>query len=231
MSVTTFIAKKLINYESEDSFAFKMRKKRAERIKDLIAQCYQENGHVQIIDVGGLDVYWKIIPRQFLKDNKVNITCINLPGSDPQAKDDDIFTYAEGDGCNLVDFADKSFHLSHSNSVIEHVGDKTNTQNFAKEMMRVADKVYLQTPNFWFPMEPHFMTPFFQWLPKAVRIKLLMNFNLGWYKKAGSYETAKGHIEHCNLLSAKDLKKLFPGSMLYYEKIFFFSKSLIVVKR
>jgi hypothetical protein len=231
MSITNFIAKKLINYQSENSFAFKMRKKRAERIKDLITECYKENGSVKIIDVGGLEVYWKIIPRQFLLDNKVQITCVNLPGSAIACKNDEIFTYVDGDGCNLVGFADKTFHLSHSNSVIEHVGDKTNTQNFAKEVMRVADKVYLQTPNFWFPMEPHFMTPFFHWLPKEVRIKLLMNFNLGWYKKTSSYEAAKSHIEHCNLLTAKDLKKLFPGSVLYYEKIFFFTKSLIVIKK
>ena len=41
MGITTFLAKSLINYQSEDSFAFKLRKKRFERLKQLIDQYYQ----------------------------------------------------------------------------------------------------------------------------------------------------------------------------------------------
>ena len=49
MGITTFLAKSLINYQSEDSFAFKLRKKRFERLKQLIDQYYQKNKRVNII--------------------------------------------------------------------------------------------------------------------------------------------------------------------------------------
>jgi hypothetical protein len=38
----TNFAKKMINYESENSSAFKFRVKRAERIKSLITECHAE---------------------------------------------------------------------------------------------------------------------------------------------------------------------------------------------
>ncbi|MDP2686909.1 MAG: hypothetical protein Q8O62_06790 [Aequorivita sp.] len=230
MSVTHFIAKKLINYQSDKSFAFKMRKKRAERLMLLINECYNEYGEVKIIDIGGTKVYWKIIPEEFLIKNNVHITAVNLP-STPLSQNDDIFTFITGNGCDLSEITDNAFHLSHSNSVIEHVGSWDNMIAFSKESKRVAEKYYIQTPNYWFPIEPHFVTPFFHWLPKEIRIKLLQNFNLGWYKKAKSYQEAKSNVEGCSLLTKKRFKSLFPDAVLYKEKFGFFVKSLILIKR
>jgi len=47
MAVTRYFAKKLINYQSEKSPAFKLRKKRAERIKVIIKECYDKYGEVK----------------------------------------------------------------------------------------------------------------------------------------------------------------------------------------
>lgn len=229
MSVTNFIARKLINYQSEKSFAFKLRKKRAERIISLINECYVEHKRVNIIDVGGTKTYWKIIPREFLIAKNVHITAVNLPSTTSMFEDDKIFTFIDGDGCNLTGIKDKSFHLAHSNSVIEHVGSWENKVRFSEEIKRVAEKFYVQTPNYWFPMEPHFMTPFFQWFPKAARIKLVQNFNLGWYKKTPDYEAAKTSVEGCDLLTKKELKKLFPEAEVFKEKIALLTKSFVLI--
>lgn len=230
MAITHFIAKKLINYESEKSAAFKLRMKRAERIKVLIEECYNKFGKVNIIDVGGTKTYWKIIPREYLLEKNVHITLINLPSKTPLPENDNIFSFETGDGCNLINIADNSFHIAHSNSVIEHVGKEPNRILFANELKRVAEIYYLQTPNYWFPIEPHFMTPFFQWLPEKLRIKLILNFNLGWSKKADNYQKAKDTVDRCNLLTKSDLKRLFPEATLYKEKFAFLNKSLMVVK-
>lgn len=231
MSFTNYIANKLIDYNSESSIAFKMRKKRAERIKSLIKKCYNKNECVNIIDIGGTSTYWKIIPNEFLLEKNVHITIVNLPSPDTIPKNDNIFTFAEGDGCALTNFSEDSFHIAHSNSVIEHVGNWGNIENFSKEIKRVAENFYLQTPNYWFPIEPHFMTPFFHWFPKTFRIKLVMWFKLGWYNKAKNYNEAQGIVETVNLLSKKDLLRLFPEAKYYYEKVGFLVKSFILISK
>jgi hypothetical protein len=231
MAITNYIVKKFINYESEKSLAFKFRKKRAERIKLLINECYDENKEVNIIDIGGTKTYWKIIPKNFLIEKKVHITVVNLPSTDPLPENDEIFTFYNGNGCNLFEFKDNSFHIAHSNSVIEHVGDWGNIVNFSMEIKRVANIYYLQTPNYWFPIEPHFIAPFYHWLPKAIRVKLILHFDLGWFKKATNYLEARKIVESCNLLSKEELVNLFPESHLFREKVILFIKSFIVTNR
>jgi hypothetical protein len=227
---TNFV-KRITDYNSEDSIVFKFRKKRAEKIKQLISACYAETGEVSIIDIGGTKTYWKIIPATFLKANNVHITILNLPSSTPLPCDDEIFTFKEGDACNLVEFSNHSFHIAHSNSVIEHVGNRDKKVMFARELQRVAKKYYVQTPNYWFPLEPHFMFPFFHWLPQKMRIKLNLCFNLGWMHKAMNYEEAKQNVESCDLLSQNELISLFSDCVLYKEKLLLFTKSLIVIKQ
>jgi hypothetical protein len=232
MSITSFFRKKLINYKSEDSFAFKMRKKRAGRIMNLIDNCFQKNGKVNIIDVGGTETYWKIIPRDFLISRKVHITAVNLPETTSTFQNSDLFTFIDGDGCKLINIKDKSFHIAHSNSVIEHVGSTWERKvAFAEETKRVAENYYVQTPNYWFPVEPHFVTPFYHWFPKSLRIKMLQNFKLGWYEKTSNYQDAKKAVEGCDLLSEKEMKKLFSEAKLYKEKFYFLTKSLIMIKK
>ena len=57
--------------------------------------------------------------------------------------------FVEGDGTNLQ-YADGSFDLVFSNSVIEHVGEFDTQRRFANEMLRVGKRIYCQTPNKWF---------------------------------------------------------------------------------
>jgi hypothetical protein len=96
------------------------------------------------------------------------------------------------------------------------VGNWEHKVSFSKELQRVAERYYLQTPNYWFPIEPHFMMPFFHWLPKVLRIKLLLHFNLGNYRKAGAYHEARINIERCDLLTKKELRYLYSSSQNKY---------------
>jgi hypothetical protein len=173
--------------------------------------------------------YWKIIPRQFLMENHVHITVINIPTSEPLPDNDDIFTFTHGDGCCLSDFQDHSFHIAHSNSVIEHVGVWKNVLSFSKEIKRVAQTCYLQTPNYWFPIEPHYVWPFWHWLPQSVRIWIIQHFDIGASKKVKGYHDARIKIENVNLLTARQIKFLFPQGQLFKERFLFFAKSLIII--
>ena len=59
-------------------------------------------------------------------------------------------------------FKDKSFDAVFSNSVIEHVGTFEDQKMMANEVIRVTNFYFIQTPNLYFPIEPHFLVPFFQ---------------------------------------------------------------------
>lgn len=127
----------------------------------------------------------------------------------------------QGDGTDMR-YADGEFPLVYSNSVIEHVPEHLQ-QAFADEVRRVGRRYFVQTPNRWFPIEPHYQTPFFHFLPVRVRKLLNRHFSLGWRKK--------GEWEDVNLLSARDLKRLFPDAEIHREKLFGLTKSLMAVRR
>ena len=65
--------------------------------------------------------------------------------------------------------------------MIEHLGTRDNQLKAAAEAMRVGRSLWIQTPNRWFPIEPHYLTPFVHWLPAPVRRRILRNFSVwGW---------------------------------------------------
>jgi SAM-dependent methyltransferase len=125
------------------------------------------------------------------------------------------------DGTNLP-FGDGEFPVAFSSSVIEHI-PKDLQPAFAAEIRRVGRRYFVQTPNRYFPIEPHYQLPLFQFLPERTRRALNRRFTLGW-RERGSWEEA-------NLLSAGDLRRLFPDAEIHREKLFGLTKSLMAVRR
>jgi len=137
----------------------------------------------------------------------------------------------DGDACDLSSIADYSFDIVHSNSVIEHVGDWNRMLQFSKEIKRLAKNYYVQTPYFWFPIEPHCMTPIFHWLPKPIRVSLVMKFTLGHWGRQSTVSGAVHTVESARLLDIKMFRELFEESEITIEKLLFLPKSLIAIKR
>lgn len=105
------------------------------------------------------------------------------------------------DGCALP-YASRSFDWVFSNAVIEHVGDGDHQANFASEVRRVCRKGYfVTTPNRIFPIGPHTLLPFYQFFSPTFQ-RTLCPFSLGYLKE----------YEPIELLSARQLLKLFPGA-------------------
>jgi methyltransferase family protein len=71
-------------------------------------------------------------------------------------------------------FADGEFDLGFSNAVIEHVaGGRDGQRRFIHELCRVARRVFVTTPNRFFPVEVHTLLPFVHWLPQRARARVI----------------------------------------------------------
>jgi hypothetical protein len=230
MGVTRLFAKSVINYEDPNSLASIIRRRRIGPLLDLTNAAYVNFGHVRILDIGGTKAYWTIFPQDALRRYNVHITLVNLPDS-IVPDDDEYFTFMAADGCDMREqFVDNSFHIVHSNSVIEHVGDWERMAAFALEVRRLAPAYVVQTPNFWFPIEPHFMSPFFHWLPEPTRVALVRRFDLGHRKRQPDIGKAVEEVESVHLLNRKMLMFLFPDGHLIVERLLGLPKSLVVIR-
>jgi hypothetical protein len=97
----------------------------------------------------------------------------------------------------------------------------------AREARRVSTFHFIQTPNFWFPIEPHWVFPCFQYLPKIIKTFLTRYFNLGHIKHVKTWADARQQVEEIQLLSRSEMAKLFPESKIWEEKLLIFSKSFV----
>jgi len=71
-------------------------------------------------------------------------------------------------------FADGEFDFGFSNAVVEHVaGGRDGQRRFVHELCRVSRRVFVTTPNRWFPLEVHTLLPFVHWLPGRARTRLI----------------------------------------------------------
>lgn len=157
--------------------------------------------------------FWELMGWTGRDDVRVHI--VNLEGQ-PCAYPN--MTVAVGDACNLKDIPDQSYDIAFSNSVIEHVGGMPEKRRMAAEVRRVARSYWVQTPNYWFPIEPHFLFPGWQWLPEGVRVKILQRRNVGWNARTPEYTKALEVVRHAQLLSKRDMRELFPEARLIPER-------------
>ena len=112
-------------------------------------------------------------------------------------------------------FADGEFDVAYCNSLIEHV-DPVDRPLVAAEIRRVARRWFVQTPNLWFPIEPHVLLPGYQLLPERVQRRLAP---LG----------AAGDYERIRLLDRAELQRLFPEAAILRERVGPLTKSLMAV--
>ena len=187
---------------------WRFRQRRVAGMIKLMEDVHRERGAVQVLDSGGTLEYWKIVPIETMKKLNAKVTFVNFKSEEfPETEH---FRFVEGNGCSMPEFADNSFDIVHSNSVIEHVGNWDNMVSFANEVRRLAPKYWVQTPYFWFPVEPHCMTLFFHWLPWVVRVRLVMWFSLGNWARRETVDSAVKAVQDANILDQFCLSRFSP---------------------
>jgi hypothetical protein len=229
MSVTRWAATKLADYDDPASLASRLRRARFARFVNLARRVAARTGRISILDVGGTTGYWHRAVGQSFRDLNFSVTIVTPEFAGHKPADDRI-QIVEADGCDLGMFPDGRFDIVHSNSVVEHVGEWSRMQRMAAEIRRLAPSYYVQTPNFWFPLEPHCMTPFFHWLPLPWRLALLQRFALGNWPRARNVSDAMQRIEGARLLTRGMLQALFPDAAIHVERVALLPKSLIAVR-
>ncbi len=202
------------------SLATRMRKRRFTFFLSLLDGLDRP---LRILDVGGTRQFWEMMGCERL--DGVHVTLFNLRPEQTMAS---AFDSVAGDARDLSRYTDSSFDVVFSNSVIEHLGPGlSDQQRMADEIKRVGTRYFVQTPNRYFPLEPHFLVPGFQFFPKDLRVWLVSHFDIGWYRRIPDKAEARAEVESVSLLSENDLRRLFPEARIYREKLLGLTKSFV----
>jgi hypothetical protein len=178
---------------------------------------------VTVLDVGGTQAFWEQIG--FAGKDNVQVVTLNVYQETTSHSN---ITSVLGDARDMATFRDKQFDVAFSNSVIEHVGDYAQQRRMAQEIQRVAKRYFVQTPNRYFPIEPHFLIPLFQFFPMRVRAFLLNHFDVGCYRREPDARKALEAVRAVRLLTQRELKELFPGASIHKERFLGLTKSFVV---
>ena len=198
---------------------FFMRRFRKRRVK-FFCSTFPPSAYRTILDIGGTSQLWDML------DGLYEVTLLN---EDPRELTPGRYECVIGDGRNLR-FPDNSFDVAFSNSVIEHVETWRNMKAFASETRRVGRSYYVQTPYFWFPIDPHFYAfPMFHWFPRQIRAKLLRSLPLAYAGRMSGVDKSFQAVDDSCLLDASQMKFLFPEAAIHFERFAGLRKSVIAI--
>lgn len=194
---------------------------RSRRMREFV-KAFRITAETRVLDIGGTPFNWALSPVQ------PRLTILNMPrASEPVPEG---VSWVAADGCALP-FKDRAFDVVFSNSVIEHLATWERQQAFASEVARVGVRYYVQTPNRWFPVETHLLTPFVHYLPKRWQAPLVRRWSV-WEMVTGiGGERKQFYIEHylgdVLLLDGTGMRALFPDATVQRERFVGLTKSLI----
>lgn len=163
-------------------------------------QCFQITSHTSCIDVGGFSAGFETLREKCL------VVAIN-PDIAGCANGESFFI---GEG-QFLPFRDNSVDIVSMISLLEHVEDP---QAIIKEAKRVCRSGYfVEVPYFYFPFEPHYLLPFFQYVPETIKRFLIIKLGLtiGWISR-GNYGPIK-------LFTEARLRNLCPDAKIQYFKV------------
>lgn len=185
---------------------------------------FEPTDRTAILDVGGTPYAWELVGWRF------PVEFLNVRSPRPRGDGPSIHSFAQGDGTDMA-YPDKAYDIVFSNSVIEHLSSFESQRRFAREVRRVGKQLWVQTPARSFLVEPHLVTPFIHYLPKRVQGRLIRNFTIWGLMERPSEDQIATFLREMRLLSYGEMQELFPDCEVRRERMLFFTKSYIAVRR
>ncbi len=221
MELSIPFIRRLAEGKDPQSISNKFRARRFQRFESLVTSLPRP---LKILDVGGTNQFWE--NRGWADRSDIQIFSLNLTAEEKRHEN---ITPLAGDATNLAQFPEGSFEVGFSNSVIEHLFSLEQQERMASEIRRVCKSYWVQTPNYWFPMEPHFHVPGWQWLPLAMRVAIIRRWRCGWRGPYQNVERAHQMVSEVRLMTGRELQSLFPDAKLLPERFCGMVKSWVAI--
>jgi hypothetical protein len=188
-----------------------------------LAETFPDIDSMAVIDLGGTAEAWKRAP---LRPASVHVVNLDLEAGDqPEWLRTD-----QADACDLpAHIRGGHYDLVLSNSVMEHVGGHAQRLRFADAVRNLAPRHWVQTPYRYFPIEPHWLFPGFQFLPLTIRAELSRRWPLV-HTPSSSREEGLTAAMWVELISRTEMAAYFPESTIRAERMLGMVKSLIATK-
>jgi hypothetical protein len=196
---------------------------RARRFERLHAT-FPDFESMSVLDLGGRVGMWLRAPFR-----PAAIHIVNLQA--PPEEFPDWMRVDQGDACALgPEVTGGAYDLVFSNSVLEHVGGYAQRARFAAHVRDLAPRHWIQTPYRYFPLEPHWLFPGFQFLPVGTRARISQRWPLVHFPPE-STEASIRRVMEVELIGRTEMQSHFPDSTILAEKTAGITKSIIAVRK
>lgn len=209
------IGAKLIDPDRAGSFTHRFRQRRNEEFK----RRFPDLSDMRVLDLGGTAVSWRVLGLR-----PGSVTIVNLGGV--EGPYEPWMEIVNADACK-GGFG--KYDLVFSNSLMEHLGGHARRQQFADVVQESASAWWIQTPYRYFPIEPHWIFPGFQFLPFRARVMVCQHWNRLHVPARKDRAEAAAIVASIELISATEMRAYFPTSEIWYERLGILPKSLAAI--
>jgi hypothetical protein len=186
---------------------------------------FRPTERTRILDVGGMPRYWEGAqlksPMTITNLTPLDAYELSFLGANQ--------TFALSDATRMP-WADQSFDIVFSNSVIEHLGTEEQQKAFVRECRRVGKSFWIQTPAKEFPVEPHFLGLFTHWLSRPMQRRLLRHFTVWGLRARPRADVVDEVLAELRLLTRRNFRSLLPDANFLTERFLGLPKSYTAFK-
>jgi hypothetical protein len=207
---------KFVDPDLAGSYTYRFRQRRNAELK----RRFPDLEDMRILDLGGTPVSWRTLG---LRADHVTIVDLGRVEDPDEPWIDVICADACAGGFGKYD-------LVFSNSLMEHLGGHARRKQFADVVRESAPSWWIQTPYRYFPVEPHWIFPGFQFLPFRMRLMICQNWStLHSSDTRKDKAKASEFVASVELISSTEMRMYFPASEIWFERIAGIPKSVVAI--